>query len=156
MHVHPLPQRTGDLSVLGMLYPTQTRVSHTSAKRQKPLMHSWMFSAHVACTKEPWPCLCSPAWCWDTGSRSNMHNLHASAEPLPGRCGSHCNAIKHTNTTAQFQPQPPAPSRKAQSLFQCCTPCCKEKQKGLNVLYHLRWKTFLLGLKRGNKHLESP
>lgn len=34
MHVHPLPQRTRDLSVLGMLYPRQTRVSHTSAKRQ--------------------------------------------------------------------------------------------------------------------------
>lgn len=67
-----------------MLYPTQTRVSHTSAKRQisneeqSPWCTAGCFqSVWAARRKEPWPCLCGPARRWDTGSRSNAHNPHA-------------------------------------------------------------------------------
>lgn len=93
---------------------------------------------------------------WDTRSRNNAHGLHASAEPLPGRCGSHCNAIKHKLILLSSHSHGPLLLPwKDRASSHAVLHAAKKSKKVLNILYHLRCKTFFLHPKRGDEHLES-
>lgn len=78
------------------------------------------------------------------------------AEPFPGRCASHCNAIKHTLILLlSYSHSPLLLPGKDRASSHAALQAAKKSKKLLNSLYHLRCKTFLLGLKCGDKYFES-
>lgn len=126
-------------------------------QRTKPLTQSCTFSAPVGCEgRGPGPVCAVQARRRDPRSRNNTCSPHASAEPLPGRSGSHCNAIKHTLMLLLSHSHGPLllPGKDRASSH-AVLHAAKKSKKVLNVLYQLRCKTFLLHPKRGDKHLES-
>lgn len=128
MHPHARHERAGDAG-----NPTQTRGSHISAKRQIQSREQspWCTAGCLqpvwaAQRKEPWPCLGSAGTA--LGYQEQRACLYRA---IPREEWITLQYHKTHTNTAQFQPQPPAPSWEGQSLFPCCAPCCKEKQKGL-------------------------
>lgn len=147
-----------DTNVLGMLETPHRPGGATSLQRDKSRAENRAPDAQLDVSspcglpkgRSPGPVWAVQAQRWDT-----RNTVHASTEPFPRRSGSHCNTIKHTLILLSSSHSPLLLPGKDRASSHAVLHAAKKSKKVWNVLCHLRCKTFLLGLKCGDKqHLE--